>query len=324
MASSYFSGPNEGFPARKWLFGALAVSLLLHGVMAIVFHRQRLQQFQAGETTERLVPRPFSAKPVKIDPKVFEEAPPEKVVLPTSRRQLPNLPAEKPLAQELPDKVTLTPTELATPILKEKPGTVEGDLAKIAQPRANAAVEQELAALHQQLVGESTSRLAPSSPIKLPPIATGNPGDGTGSPGRETPGFSNLNDLLAQAGPLSGEVAPVNMPGGALFEYDRAELLPEAMETMRKLAELIRRNPRATFSIEGHSDSYGDADYNLALSRARAEAVKAWLVNDMGVDPARIETRGFGSTRLIAPAEGTPDEQQINRRVEIVIRTPKE
>ncbi len=324
MDSSYFSGPNEDHRARKWLLAALALSLLLHGVLAVVFQRQPLQQFQTGETVERLVPRPFSAKPVKIDPKVFEEAPPEKIVLPATQRRLPELPTEKPL--EMPEKVTLSPrtTELATPIVKEKPGTVEGDLSKIAQPRANPAVEKELASLHQQLVGDSASRLAPSSPIKLPPGSTGAPGEGVGTPGRETPGFSNLNELLAQAGPLSGEVAPVNMPGGALFEYDRAEVLPEAIETMSKLAELIRRNPRAIFSIEGHSDSIGDADYNLALSRARAEAVKAWLVKEMGIDPAHIETVGYGSTRLIAPAGGTPEEQQINRRVEIVIRTPKE
>jgi outer membrane protein OmpA-like peptidoglycan-associated protein len=48
--------------------------------------------------------------------------------------------------------------------------------------------------------------------------------------------------------------------------------------------------------------------------------VKIWLVREMQIAPGRIETRGYGETRLIAPGSGTVEEQQINRRVEIVIR----
>ena len=113
------------------------------------------------------------------------------------------------------------------------------------------------------------------------------------------------------------------MPGGALFEYNSAILLPQAIETLRKIGTLISRNPRATFSIEGHTDSFGTPEYNQKLSEARAEAVKAWLIQDMHLNPAQIQTCGFGSARLIAPATGTKEEQAINRRVEIVIRTPK-
>ncbi len=49
-------------------------------------------------------------------------------------------------------------------------------------------------------------------------------------------------------------------------------------------------------------------------------AVKEWLVRSMGISPARVETQGFGSTRLLVPGTGTVDEQQPNRRVEIVIK----
>jgi len=137
------------------------------------------------------------------------------------------------------------------------------------------------------------------------------------------PGFSDLDQLLSQAGPLSGDVKPVNMPGGALFEFDKADLLPQAIDQLHKLGELIKRNPRATFSIEGHTDSIGSPEYNQKLSETRAEAVKAWLIANMHIDPSAIQARGFGSEHLIVPS-GDRAQQAINRRVEIVIRTPKD
>ena len=135
-------------------------------------------------------------------------------------------------------------------------------------------------------------------------------------------GFSNLDSLLAQTGPLTQETAPILMPTDLLFDYDKPDLRPEAVASLEKLGELIRRNPAAQFLIEGHSDSFGTDEYNLNLSRRRAESVKAWLTGTMHLPEQSIETRGFGKTRLIAPATGTVEEQRINRRVEIVIRTP--
>jgi len=109
-----------------------------------------------------------------------------------------------------------------------------------------------------------------------------------------------------------------------LFEYDSATLRKEAIETLSKLGILIERNPRATFSIEGYTDSFGTSEYNKKLSTARAEAVKTWLVTNMKLDPAKIQTKGLGSTKFITPATGSREEQAPNRRVEIVIRTPKD
>jgi len=74
------------------------------------------------------------------------------------------------------------------------------------------------------------------------------------------------------------------------------------------------------FLIEGHTDSVGTEESNLILSQDRATMVKMWLVREMKIPADRIETVGFGASRLIAPASGTQEEQQINRRVEIVIR----
>ena len=85
--------------------------------------------------------------------------------------------------------------------------------------------------------------------------------------------------------------------------------------------EIIKRNPRATFVIEGHTDSFGGTDYNIQLSQRRADAVKTWLVANLGLPEDRIVTIGYGSTKPIVPVSGTVEEQAPNRRVEIVIKT---
>jgi len=305
---------------RKWFFAALVASVVLHLVLLIVFRQTQLRRFAVDGPAERLEPRPFSIKQAYIDPKAFE---PE-VESPrfTESKAPPTIPQERPDLSELPERLQLTPNapDLAKPLINEKPNPMGGALPKAAQPALNPAVQQDLDTIRQHLAADRAPRIAPSS---THPPGPGASGEVHGTEGHENPGFSNLDDLLSRAGPLTGSVAPVAMPGGALFEYDRADLRQEAIEQLRKLAQLIHKNPEATFSIEGHTDSFGNAEYNLRLSEARAEAVKEWLVTQVGVPASRIETRGYGSTRLLVPGTGTPEEQQMNRRVEIVIRTPQ-
>ena len=134
------------------------------------------------------------------------------------------------------------------------------------------------------------------------------------------PNFSNLDSLLSQQGPLSSKTAPILLPTDLLFDYDSATLRSQAVGSLGQLAELIERNPNSTFIIEGHTDNFGTPEYNQGLSKVRAESVKAWLVQNAGIDPARIQTRGLGMSRLLV-AGGSVEQQQLNRRVEIVIKT---
>ena len=109
-----------------------------------------------------------------------------------------------------------------------------------------------------------------------------------------------------------------------LFDFDRAELRTEAEPA---LAELARRVTQANkmVMIEGHTDAKGTDSYNQTLSERRATAVRLALV-DRGLGFAKLNIRGFGKTRPVAPnqyADGTddPDGRQRNRRVEVVINT---
>ena|SRR2546430_2489936 len=109
-----------------------------------------------------------------------------------------------------------------------------------------------------------------------------------------------------------------------LFDFDRAELRPEAAPALTELSQRIVRADK-TVLIEGHTDAKGTDGYNQGLSERRAVAVRTALVVG-GLPQARLNVRGFGKTRPVVPnqyPDGTddPDGRQRNRRVEVVINT---
>lgn len=105
--------------------------------------------------------------------------------------------------------------------------------------------------------------------------------------------------------------------GDVLFNVDQANLTAQGVATAQRLADVLRDNPDRTVLIEGFTDSTGSDAYNLQLSQRRAEAVRQAL-NQMGIERARIETRGYGEAYPVA-GNATAGERQLNRRVEIVL-----
>ena len=316
MESVSSSNASEVRAIRKWFFVALGISLLLHGLLYFYLQNKKLERFQFTPPTERLVPRAFTVKKVVINEELLKPAEtPEPKKSEPPKAIIQN---EKPSVDKLPADIRFSPSapssgDLTKAIVAEKPRVEPG---KIAAPQGNAQMERELDSLREQLASKTAPKIAASTGGGVPDSQ---------SAGRDDldTGYSSIDELLRQTGPINGKAKfAENMPGGALFEYDSAKLTKDAVETLRKLGALIGRNPRSTFSIEGHTDSFGTPEYNSKLSRERAEAVKAWLVKEMKLDPARIETKGLGSSRPITPATGTRQEQAPNRRVEIVIRTP--
>ena len=90
----------------------------------------------------------------------------------------------------------------------------------------------------------------------------------------------------------------------------------------RSLLEKVKRAadvfPRSQVTIEGHTDSYGGDENNLALSRRRAEAVGAFLTNELQVPPFRISSVGYGETQPIANND-TEQGRERNRRIDVII-----
>ena len=108
----------------------------------------------------------------------------------------------------------------------------------------------------------------------------------------------------------------VNVPN-VLFDVDRATLTPEGREKLSRVAGILALAQGYRLSIEGHADNTGERDYNLDLSRRRAESVRDYLFAQ-GISNGDITTQGFGEERPIASNETALGRQQ-NRRVEIVV-----
>jgi OOP family OmpA-OmpF porin len=104
---------------------------------------------------------------------------------------------------------------------------------------------------------------------------------------------------------------------GILFDTGSDRLQPESAAVIRSIARGLETNPNLKLMIEGHTDSVGNADQNLDLSKRRAEAVKAVLVSQFNVDAGRLTTAGLGATKPM-DTNDTPAGRAQNRRVELV------
>lgn len=107
-------------------------------------------------------------------------------------------------------------------------------------------------------------------------------------------------------------------PADVLFDFDDATLRPDAHQTLQDIADELAASDGAVL-VEGHTDSQGDAEYNLGLSERRAESVAAWLAENTDIGPDDIETIGHGETEPAATND-TEEGRQHNRRVVITTR----
>jgi len=102
-----------------------------------------------------------------------------------------------------------------------------------------------------------------------------------------------------------------------LYDFDSSVLTPTAQDRLRRKAEWLKENPKASVKIEGHCDERGTVEYNLALGWRRAEAAKAFLV-DLGISAARMTTISYGKERPFAKGKGESVWSQ-NRRAHFVL-----
>jgi OOP family OmpA-OmpF porin len=113
-------------------------------------------------------------------------------------------------------------------------------------------------------------------------------------------------------------VAELSAHNAILFQSGAAIIAAGASAELDAFAEALQRCPSAIIEVEGHTDSDGDDQLNLALSVARAEAVVNALI-ERGVEPSRLYAIGYGETQPVAD-NATTDGKRRNRRIVVSVR----
>jgi outer membrane protein OmpA-like peptidoglycan-associated protein len=126
--------------------------------------------------------------------------------------------------------------------------------------------------------------------------------------------MGQLNAVLQTRDSARGLI--VSMPD-VLFDTGSANLKPTARERLAKVAGILIAYPDTRVEVDGYTDSTGSALFNEQLSQQRADSVRSFM-NQQGVSPSSITTRGLGQSNPIASNETSTGRQQ-NRRVELVV-----
>ena len=330
---TYQSDAMERPLLRRRLYWALVGSLLIH--IGVVYWFRQTQIAHLKDPVERLVPRIFNVKQLTIDESVFKNGDQEQTAKPKAETKPAvkplDIPDERPSAEPAEGRMApVAPSEIVKPVANDKPVVAPSDFQTLTRAQDSAAkvMEQELSSLKDSILKDQPANVHPL--IKIPDASgAGGAGDDSAAMARA----SGRLDALLGHGLHAGD-APVTMPGGAMFEFASSDLRAAAIEQLRKLGMLIKKNPEVTFSIEGYTDSFGDAAYNQQLSQQRADAVRTWLIQNMDIDPAHIQATGYGATKfLVAPhpvdmhLQSSIDQEKLyeqsNRRVEIKFKFPK-
>src|SRR6266566_3254613 len=331
-------GLLSGSKERSWIWFGLIVSLAIHFALCAYFYRTRFAPTEAAFVQNEQTPmfKVRSITELNLEKSSVDNT--NSAAKPNPDNTDVQLPDEKKSFDKLLQDIQ------ASAAIPDDMRDVLPDQPKVEQPEVNSVLTEIERSTAQSLVNDSNAtheqsllnnssqsgrpqpalsgtELATSTTIKRPNTFTSKmPGDSAGPIKGHTAGFSDLDQLLAQKGPL-GSGTKLRLPDDQLFEYDSDVLQSSAISQLQKLGTLIQRNPKATFSVEGYTDSFGSFEYNLDLSQRRADSVKRYLVEAMRINPAQIETRGYGATKFRASANGSIEEQSPNRRVEIVVHT---
>jgi len=200
--------------------------------------------------------------------------------------------AVKPTVSLSADKTTINPGESAK-------------LTWTSTDANNVSIAPEVGAVTAQ--GTTTVTPAKSTTYTVTASGPGGNADATVSiavnttaPVSEAPKTSSIDELFLQ------EVAD------AYFDYDSAELRPDARQAIQKDAAFFKQYPTMRVTIEGHCDERGSTEYNLALGQRRANAVMQYLVS-LGIPESRLNATSWGKEKPFC-MEATEGCYAKNRR----------
>ncbi|WP_455229477.1 OmpA family protein [Kingella denitrificans] len=191
----------------------------------------------------------------------------------------------------------------------------------------------------QQQQASSAQASATETPQPQPePVAPSAPAPTPTSVPASAPATAQNSAAAAQGSSLTGQSSSlsgtetgfniqINLSSDVLFDFDKAELKPEADSELQKAADIIRQKGKGLILISGYTDSKGTDAYNKRLSLARAQAVKNWF-EAQGLHQ-NYQTEGLGAANPVAPntnddGSDNPEGRAKNRRVEIIVNKTKQ
>ncbi len=348
--SSGYSRASAGNNYGWWVSLAMLLSILVHLGLYMVFENIQVKQIVPGfqqvvqlpvERTETVVdeqtmkrlteearPAPQPLEPVKEEAKIQEP----KAEMPEVTETIKLTPAtdvvtnlfSTPEAPAMPAAISMP--DLSKSMDFELPkGTSASDVkAQLAKASQSASANQPTIYVDETLqVGVDTDELVK----QMTKQAGGNVSKAISSR------FSSLDTLLGEG--VQTPSAEVLIPTDLLFEFASYEIKEEAKLSLMKLGMVILANKDATFIFKGFTDSipFGTATgpgprSNEELSRLRAEAVRNWLVSQLGLEGFDLQAVGYGPANPLVQPTGRIEidkvAEAINRRVEveIIMRVP--
>ena len=128
---------------------------------------------------------------------------------------------------------------------------------------------------------------------------------------------AKAEEVAKPADPPPAVVAPAPRQlaivlNNVLFDFDKSTLKPEGKVEVDKLVAELKKFPKDTVLVEGHTDSTGTDQYNMGLGQRRADSVKKYMV-EMGIEDARVTTKSFGEGTPAVPNDTTAN-RALNRR----------
>jgi OOP family OmpA-OmpF porin len=321
---------------RRWMMLAMLLSLLIHGAIAGWLYFIRMPPV-AVPYLQKKNPIPFQIKRVEMNASTLgarsSQSPDH---IPTGQAPV-SLPAFVPEGRPLEKAVETNAPRLVLPSPPQVPVAQSPELAPSAAGASSPYLASEKAQISAEItkfqVGP-TSLGAPEFGDPLTSAAGGtspSPGEGgngsgsgAGAAGGGVPNFDSLTTGFRTPDPGLNPKLPepvvLRLPGDILFDFDSAKLKPQATPLLDETVKIISRYPIAQIRVEGHTDTFGSDAYNLKLSEARARAVDQFLRQALAGKNYQVQSQGYGKTRPIVSSQGSIEQQQKNRRVEVIIQ----
>jgi OmpA-OmpF porin, OOP family len=329
-----------------WVSLAMLLSILVHLGLYLMFENIKVTQIVPG--FQQVIQLPVDRTETVVDEqtlkRLVEEARPAAVPL-DPVKEAPKIEEPKAEMPDVTETIRLTPgtdvvTNLfTTPEAPAMPATISmPDLSKsmdfelgkgtsAAEVKAQLSKASQSASANQPVIYVDETMQVGVDTDELVKQMTKQVGGEAGK--AISAKFSSLDTLLGEG--IQTPSAEVLIPTDLLFEFGAYEIKEEAKLSLMKLGMLILANKDATFVFKGFTDSipFGTTSNkpgprnNEELSLARAEAVRTWLVSQLGLEGFDLQVAGYGPASPLVPPTGKIDidkvREAINRRVEVEI-----